>query len=157
MEKTVKKGKGKETRGGNNNPLGIGGFSGKPGPGRGKKKAVREAGQQIVEEMEYAYANAELPTDTVGVKSARRLAHDDYPKFLAMYLKAKEMAGHMEAPRGEEVAAAVTAEAGVKEEKVESLALRLLNEWELQEGVSDGRSEGNADTESDQSQEDCQE
>lgn len=86
--------------------------------------------------MEQGYSTAEKPDDPPGVKAARILAHTDYPKFLAMYLKAKELAGEgMEHVRDkEEVTAAVSAEAGRKEESVEELAKRLLSEWEAEDG-----------------------
>ena len=107
----------------------------KPGPGRGKKVGERKIGQAIVEEMEKGYTTTEAAGETVGVKAARLLAKTDYPKFLTLYLKAKEMAGHREPPTVEDaVAAAATAEAGEKEERVEELARRLLTEWEAEDG-----------------------
>jgi hypothetical protein len=112
----------------------------RPGPGRGKRTPVQEAGLAIVTEMERGYSTAEQPDDPPGVKAARLLAHNDYPKFLAMYLKAKELAGAEEPVRvaAEEVID-LTAAAGPKEERVENLILQLLTEWEAEDGQPDPR------------------
>lgn len=107
----------------------------RPGPGRGKKRAVAAAASTVVEEMEKGYTQPPAPGDSPGVKAARKLAVEDYPKFLALYLKAKEVAGEKEVPQTAEV---YTAEVGEKEEKIEELAKRLLDEWEKEEGEANG-------------------
>lgn len=114
----------------------------RPGPGRGKRKPqVVAAAEAIVVEMEKAYANPPSPDDTVGVKGARKLAADDYPKFLATWLKAKELAGHGDDVHGAErngdkMAAAAGVDPGPKEETLMDLAHRLLDEWEAEDGRS---------------------
>ena len=111
-----------------------------PRRGNGKKKAAREAGASMAADMERAYTTPESPEEQPGVRAARRLFHEDYPKFMAMYLKAKELAGEVEVDRpAPEVAAAATPVitegiVGPKEESVIELAHRLLREWELEDG-----------------------
>jgi hypothetical protein len=120
----------------------------RPGPGRGRKKAAAEAGREMAIDMERAYSTPEAPDDPPGVKSARRLAHEDYPKFMAMYLKVKELAGEVEVDRAApEVAAAATPVitegiVGPKEESVIELAHRLLREWELEDGTHEAGGRG---------------
>jgi hypothetical protein len=117
----------------------------RPGPGRGKKKAVAEAGGAMAADMERAYTTAEEPGEPLGVKQARQQIRDDYPRFMAMYLKFKELAGEVEVDKAPgpvtapEVAAAATpvvvgGTVGPKEESVVELAHRLLREWELKDG-----------------------
>lgn len=133
MGKTVKK-TAKPKPDMNRNPTGRGGFAEKPraGPGRGKKKPPSKVGGEILADLERAYTTDEQPTDPPGVKRARRMAHDEFPKFLAMYTRLKCEQSGQPAPQ---VAAAATVEVGPKEESIEELAMRLLHEWEV---ASDG-------------------
>lgn len=115
------------------------------GPGRGNKTPAQAAGLAIVEEMERGYTTAEQGDDPPGVKAARRLAHEDYPKFITMYLKAKELAGVIEPVErvvAEEVA---TADAGPKEERVETLIEQLLAEWGAEDAGPNKPPEDRAD------------
>ena|ERR1700678_3898972 len=120
-----------------------------PGPGRGhgkKRTATQEAGEKIVAEMDRAYSTAEGPDDPVGVKAARKLAHENYERFITLYVKAMEMAGAREPVErvvAEEVTAAATA--GPKEERVGALIEQLLREWEVEDGQADGPGSGAAE------------
>jgi hypothetical protein len=119
----------------------------------GRRKKAAEAGREMAADMERAYSTPEGPDDPPGVKAARHLAHDDYPKFMAMYLKAKELAGEVEIDKpvqavGEVAAAAtpvvVEGVVGPKEESVVELAQRLLREWECEDGTHEAGGGGSS-------------
>lgn len=113
------------------------------GPGRGHKNPeARMAAAKAVEEMDQAYSGIPDKEDSVGVVGARKLAKEDYPKFIQLYVKMRELAGYgdgdAKAEKEAQVAAAAT---GGKEERVEELANRLLDEWGKSDAGthSDGR------------------
>lgn len=88
--------------------------------------------------MERAYGTAESPTDSPGVKAARKLALEDYPRFVATYAKLKDAAVKQgnDVLTKESVAAATTnAVPGENEVKVGELIEKLLLEWEAEGGT----------------------
>lgn len=98
----------------------------KPGPGRGHKRA-KGKNSSVLSDLETAYSTDQDPKESPGVAAARKLLHDDYPKFITLYAKAR---GEILV---EEPAVAAAAEViGPNEERIEELAESLLSEWEAQ-------------------------
>ncbi len=102
------------------------------GPGRGKKAPLKPAGPSIADDMERGYSTAETPGEPPGVTAARKLAREDYPKFLALYARFRG-----DGPVSEVAAAATltvpevaaAASAGPREVRVDELIDQLLAEW----------------------------
>src|ERR1700679_4261048 len=61
----------------------------RPGPGRGYKKPRSAVGTDLLQDMDDAYTTDDTGDDRPGVKQARKLLHEDYSKFVAMYARLK--------------------------------------------------------------------
>lgn len=113
------------------------GTFGKGNPGR-RGHPKPNPGSELAADMERAYGTAESPTDSPGVKAARKLALEDYPRFVATYAKLKDAAVKQgnDVLTKESVAAATTnAVPGENEVKVGELIEKLLLEWEAEGGT----------------------
>lgn len=94
------------------------------GPGRGKKKAVT-LGEFMYADLHAAYTQPNSDKDSLAVKAARKLFHDDYKTFMSLYIEGdKIMRQAASDARAKEV------EAGPSEEKLDELLEQLLSGFE---------------------------
>ncbi len=100
------------------------------GPGRGKKAPLKPAGSSIADDMERAYTTAETPGESPGVTAARKLARDDYPKFLAMYARFRGDGPPVEVAAAASPEPVAAAASGPREVRVDELIDQLIAEWE---------------------------